>query len=50
MRIFLLRILIGWWAIIGAWCLLYPLFYLLSGHKEASEYLRHFSNGVWNGV
>ena len=49
-RIFLLRILIGWYMIPLFWIILLPFFYLLSGKwKRSIEDIYEATKGLWYG-
>ena len=51
MRIFLLRLLIGWWIVPFAWLLMFPIGYLITGdYYETVEDTKWFCNYIWNGL
>lgn len=51
MRIVLLRLLIGWWAIPLLWMVLWPIACLISEKKqEAIEFVKAVCDLYWNGT
>jgi hypothetical protein len=50
MRIFLLRVLVGWWAAIFMWTFLWGVAYLMRGSKLANEIAAEMTKAVWYGV
>jgi hypothetical protein len=49
-RVLLLRVLIGWWAIPAMWLMMWPLGWLTSGDaEETTDMLIDLSNYYWNG-
>jgi len=49
-RVFLLRILIGWYMVPLFWIVLLPLFYLISGKwNQSTEDIREATKIIWYG-
>lgn len=49
-RIVLLRVLLASWCIPMSWIVMWPLFYLLSGAKVATNDIIDFDRRLWNGL
>jgi hypothetical protein len=50
MRVFLLRLLIGWWAVPLMWIFYFPIFFLLTGSREKSiNFVSDLSRVCWYG-
>ena len=48
-RIALLRVLISWYFIPGAWLLCWPFIALVFGHKAATKEIKYFTFVMWFG-
>lgn len=50
MRVFALRVLIGWWIIPFIWTIFWPIAYLLGGTEEANYITKELTKYYWYGV
>ena len=50
MRVFALRLLLGWWMVPLVWLIAWPMAFLMFGAHDANEIALEVSDAMWNGA